>query len=83
MLHSAISTEDASYRKRVSILDTNIAYVDVGEGRPNRLSSRQPHSFLSVAELLSHTCYRSDDVLPLITLAWVTQAPLPMVVTGL
>src|SRR5437868_4113156 len=34
MLHSAISTEDASYRKRVSILDTNIAYVDAGEGDP-------------------------------------------------
>jgi len=34
MLHSAISTEDASCRKRVSILDTNIAYVDVGEGDP-------------------------------------------------
>lgn len=29
-----ISTEDASYRKRVSILDTNMAYVDVGEGDP-------------------------------------------------
>src|SRR6266480_3654458 len=34
MIHSAISTEDASYRKRVSILDTNIAYVDVGNGDP-------------------------------------------------
>jgi haloalkane dehalogenase len=30
----AISTEDASYRKRVAVLDTNIAYVDVGEGDP-------------------------------------------------
>jgi hypothetical protein len=30
----AISTEDASYRKRVALLDTNIAYVDVGEGDP-------------------------------------------------
>jgi haloalkane dehalogenase len=34
MTHSTISTEDASYRKRVSILDTNMAYVDVGEGDP-------------------------------------------------
>jgi haloalkane dehalogenase len=34
MTHSAISTEDASYRKRVSVLDTNMAYVDVGEGDP-------------------------------------------------
>jgi haloalkane dehalogenase len=33
-MHPAISTEDPSYRKRVSILDTNIAYVDVGEGDP-------------------------------------------------
>jgi haloalkane dehalogenase len=29
-----ISTEDVSYRKRVSVLDTNMAYVDVGEGDP-------------------------------------------------
>jgi haloalkane dehalogenase len=34
MRHPAISTEDPSYRKRVSILDTNMAYVDVGEGDP-------------------------------------------------
>jgi haloalkane dehalogenase len=34
MTHTAISTEDPSYRKRVSVLDTNIAYVDVGEGDP-------------------------------------------------
>jgi haloalkane dehalogenase len=34
MPHSMISTEDASYRKRVSVLDTNMAYVDVGEGDP-------------------------------------------------
>jgi haloalkane dehalogenase len=30
----AISTEDISYRKRVPVLDTDIAYVDVGEGDP-------------------------------------------------
>jgi pimeloyl-ACP methyl ester carboxylesterase len=29
-----ISTEDSSYRKHVSVLDTNMAYVDVGEGDP-------------------------------------------------
>lgn len=29
-----ISTEDASYRRHVSVLDTNMAYVDVGEGLP-------------------------------------------------
>jgi haloalkane dehalogenase len=34
MEHSAISTEDPSYRKRVSLLDTKIAYIDVGEGDP-------------------------------------------------
>src|SRR5207237_9191718 len=34
MTHPAISTEDSSYRKRVSIGDTNMAYVDVGEGDP-------------------------------------------------
>lgn len=34
MTRPAISTEDPSYRKRVSILDTNIAYVDAGEGDP-------------------------------------------------
>jgi haloalkane dehalogenase len=34
MMHPAISTEDPSYRKYVSILDTNIAYVDVGKGDP-------------------------------------------------
>lgn len=30
----AISTEDVSYRKRVFLLGTNIAYVDVAEGDP-------------------------------------------------
>ena len=34
MLQPVISTEDASYRKRVSVLNTNIAYVDVGDGDP-------------------------------------------------
>jgi haloalkane dehalogenase len=34
MTCSKISTEDLSYRKRVPVLDTNIAYVDVGEGDP-------------------------------------------------
>jgi haloalkane dehalogenase len=34
MTHPGISTEDSSYRKRVAILDTNMAYVDVGEGDP-------------------------------------------------
>jgi haloalkane dehalogenase len=34
MTHPAISTEDISYRKRISVLDTNMAYVDVGEGDP-------------------------------------------------
>ena len=29
-----ISTEDASYRKRIAVLDADIAYVDVGEGDP-------------------------------------------------
>jgi len=31
---STISTEDVSYRKRLSVLDTDMAYVDVGEGDP-------------------------------------------------
>jgi haloalkane dehalogenase len=30
----AISTEDISYRKRVSVLDTDMAYIDAGEGDP-------------------------------------------------
>lgn len=34
MTHPAISTEDISYRKHVSVLDTEMAYVDVGEGDP-------------------------------------------------
>ena len=34
MNQPAISTEDISYRKHLSILDTNMAYVDVGEGDP-------------------------------------------------
>jgi len=34
MTHPPISTEDVSYRKRVPLLDTNIAYVDAGEGDP-------------------------------------------------
>ena len=34
MTHAPISTEDVSYRKRVPVLDTNMAYVDAGEGDP-------------------------------------------------
>src|SRR4051794_3914822 len=34
MTHHPISTEDVSYRKRVPVLDSNIAYVDAGEGDP-------------------------------------------------
>jgi hypothetical protein len=34
MPHAVISTEDASYRKRIAVLDTDMAYVDVGEGDP-------------------------------------------------
>lgn len=34
MTQPLISTEDASYRKFVTVLDTNMAYVDVGEGDP-------------------------------------------------
>jgi haloalkane dehalogenase len=30
----AISTEEISYRRRLSVLETNMAYVDVGEGDP-------------------------------------------------
>jgi haloalkane dehalogenase len=32
--HPPISTEEASYRKHINLLDTNMAYVDVGEGDP-------------------------------------------------
>jgi haloalkane dehalogenase len=34
MSQPAISTEDISYRKRVAVLDTNMAYIDAGEGDP-------------------------------------------------
>jgi haloalkane dehalogenase len=34
MTRIEISTEDASYRNRVTVLDTDMAYVDVGEGDP-------------------------------------------------
>src|ERR1041385_4381859 len=34
MFHSSISTENPSYRKYVSVLDTKMAYVDVGNGDP-------------------------------------------------
>lgn len=34
MTHHSISTEDMSYRKRVDVLGTDMAYVDVGEGDP-------------------------------------------------
>jgi haloalkane dehalogenase len=34
MVQPSISTEDASYRKRACVLDTDMAYVDVGEGDP-------------------------------------------------
>src|ERR1035441_2463054 len=34
VLGASISTEDASYRKHVHVLDTQMAYVDVGDGDP-------------------------------------------------
>jgi haloalkane dehalogenase len=34
MSHTPVSTEDPSFRKHVSILDTRMAYVDVGQGDP-------------------------------------------------
>src|SRR6185369_1307711 len=34
MPHAVISTEDPSYRKRIAVLDTDMAYVDAGEGDP-------------------------------------------------
>jgi len=34
MPHAVISTEDPSYRKHIAVLDTDMAYVDVGEGDP-------------------------------------------------
>ncbi len=34
MSHPPISTEELSYRKHMPVLDTNMAYVDVGEGDP-------------------------------------------------
>jgi haloalkane dehalogenase len=34
MSHPQISTEDVSYRKRVPVLGTTMAYVDAGEGDP-------------------------------------------------
>ncbi|KRQ96615.1 haloalkane dehalogenase [Bradyrhizobium jicamae] len=34
MPHPPISTEEVSYRKRVAVLDSNMAYVDAGEGDP-------------------------------------------------
>jgi haloalkane dehalogenase len=47
MLQPAISTEDASYRKRVSLLNTNIAYVDVGEGDPIVFLHGNPTPFVA------------------------------------
>jgi haloalkane dehalogenase len=34
MTNHLISTEDVAFRKRIPVLDSNIAYVDVGEGDP-------------------------------------------------
>jgi hypothetical protein len=42
MSQPQISTEDASYRKDVRVLDTDMAYVDVGEGDPIVFPPRQP-----------------------------------------
>jgi hypothetical protein len=35
-MNLGISTEDLSYRKYISVLDTAMAYVDVGNGDPDR-----------------------------------------------
>ena len=53
MTHPAISTEDLSYRKRIPVLDTNMAYVDVGEGDPIVFPARQSHALLSLAQYYS------------------------------
>jgi len=60
---SAISTEDLSYRKRVPILDTNMAYVDVGEGDPIVFLHGNP------------TCYPSAVAWLRTMWAWAIQDP--------
>ena len=42
MTKLAISTEDMSYRKHLSVLGTQMAYVDAGEGDPKGFPYASP-----------------------------------------
>jgi hypothetical protein len=72
MPNYAISTEDRSYRKYVSVLDTQMAYVDVGNGDPIVFYMAFP--LLRIFGAISFLIYfRSAAASLLIMLAWVTR----------
>ncbi|SRR6266700_7129675 len=50
MTHPAISTEDVSYRKHDPVLDTNMAYVDVGGPIPRLFINGDLGGFLIGAQ---------------------------------
>jgi len=82
MTHSAISTEDASYRKRISVLDSNMAYVDVAEGDPIVFLHGNPtpsHLWRNIIPYVIPLgrCLAPDYV------GMVTQVPPPTALTGL
>ena len=75
MTHPAISTEDISYRKRISILDTNMAYVDVGEETRSSSYTAIPLRLIFGGIVCRSHC-RLDDVSPRTMLAWGIPGPL-------
>ena len=82
MTHVAISTEDASSRKRVSVFDTDMAYFDVGEGDPIVLLHGNPTPLIFGGTSFP-ILFSSDDALLPIILGWATRGPFPTVLSRL
>jgi len=82
MTHPAISTEDISYRKRIPVLDTNMAYVDVGEGDPIVFLHGNPTPSYLWRNIIPHVLPLGRSLAP-DYVGMGNSGPLPMVPTGL
>lgn len=81
MAQPAISTEDASYRKHVPILDTNMAYVDVGEGDPIVFLHGNPTPSYLWRNVIPHL-HPSAVAWPPTTWGWATRDTHRMAIIG-
>ena len=50
MTDAQFNSTDAHPRRRVAVRDAEMSYIDTGHGGSDRVSSREPDLFLSMAE---------------------------------